>query len=70
MRVCQSCTSGDLLNDRGAWLAREARNGEAAECFRRADDLHAECRGKCTCLHVLGYNMNADYMVDVEGRPL
>lgn len=68
--ICQTCKDAGLQNQRGMWFREKDRKRESAQSFKRATELHGDCRG-CDCQHTVGIRtLNSDYSIDLDGRPL
>lgn len=52
--TCRSCSTADLINERGLahMLKGEVRAAQTA--FAQAEFMHEECLGKCSCGHETG----------------
>ena len=52
--ICRSCSTAELINERGIAHMGKGEVRAAETAFAQSEFMHEECLGKCACGHQTG----------------
>lgn len=52
--ICRSCSTANLINERGLAHISKGEQRAAETAFAQSEFMHEECLGKCACGHETG----------------